>query len=309
MYFVYLLAAASCYLMITGYAHGPAATNGYDCTGAETGLSNPAGCNSGGGCHASSATAGITIAIELDSTGGVPTTHYKGGMNYTVKLKGTNTTSSSLPQFGFQMGSIQGSVAVTTPINAGTWNTPFPTNTHYATPSAANGFVVGLVEHLNTLSATTGSGGSGTTYVETFNWTAPVAGTGGISIWAALNAVNGNGTNDAGDKWNTNHVAISEWPMNTAVASIEQNIFDMNIYPNPANNYASLDYTVTASATVNVALYDISGKKISDVFCEYQNSGQHHQLIDLAAMSLNSGVYFILMKTGDKAITRKLIVQ
>jgi hypothetical protein len=200
--FVYLLALCAGSLMICSYAGGPT-THNIEGTGAETGLSNVAGC--GQGCHTSGTT--TTITLELDSAG-IPTKRYVGGMTYTVKLTGKNTSTTSLPKFGFQIGSIVGSVAATTPVNAGTWKAPFPANTKYVAPKAGK-FVVGVVEQTAAIAATTGTGGNGTTYVETFNWTAPVAGTGTISIWAVLNAVNGNG-GDSGDKYNTAHVAITE---------------------------------------------------------------------------------------------------
>lgn len=200
--FVYLLALCGMTLIICSYAGGAGGHN-IEGTGAETGLGNSAGC--GQGCHTLGTT--TTITLELDSAG-IPTTRYVGGMTYTVKLTGKNTSTTSLPKFGFQIGSIVGSTAVTTPVNAGTWNAPFPTNTKYTAPKAGK-FVVGIVEQTTALAATTGTGGNGTTYVQTFNWTAPAAGTGTISFWAALNAVNNNG-GDSGDKYNTGHITINE---------------------------------------------------------------------------------------------------
>src|ERR1019366_7481626 len=197
--FVYLIAICAGSLVISGY-HSGAGNNGYDCTGAETGLGNSAGCSGGNGCHSPSATTAITVALELDSAG-VATTHYKGGVTYTIKLTGTNTSTTSLPKFGFEVGSVKGSTSVVTPVNAGTFATPYPANTHYAAPNQY--MVVGVVEQSATLAATTGTGGSGTKYVESFTWTAPVAGTGTISFWGVINAVNGNGSSDSGEHWNT----------------------------------------------------------------------------------------------------------
>src|ERR1051326_6661451 len=87
------------YFMLNSYSAGPG-TSGWDCTGGENGLGNPAGCSN---CHGTVATTGITVAVELDSVG-IPTTHYKGGMHYTVKVSATNTTTSNLPKFGLQLG-------------------------------------------------------------------------------------------------------------------------------------------------------------------------------------------------------------
>jgi len=199
---IYLLGLLGISLIVCSYAGG-ATSHNIEGTGAETGLGNSAGC--GQGCHTLGTT--TTISIELDSAG-VPTTQYVGGMTYTVKLTGKNTSTTSLPKFGFQIGCIVGSAAATTPVNAGSWVAPYPTKTTYVAPKAGK-FVVGIIEQTSAITATSGTGGNGTTYVETFNWKAPVAGTGTISFWAVLNAVNGN-NNDTGDKYNTGHVSITE---------------------------------------------------------------------------------------------------
>src|ERR1035437_7106101 len=85
--FIYLLAACAGSLIISGYNAGAGST-GFDCTGADTGAGDPAGC-SGIACHASAASSDITISVEFDSAG-VPASHYSGGMNYTIKLSGAN---------------------------------------------------------------------------------------------------------------------------------------------------------------------------------------------------------------------------
>ena len=292
------------YFMITGYHAGPG-TNGYDCTGAETALGNPVGCT-GGGCHAVSATSGIAVTIELDSAG-IPTTHYKGGMNYTVKIKGTNNTTSSLPRFGFQMGSIKGSSSVATPTDAGTWSMTCPPNTHYSAPQAGN-FVVGVVEQSTQLTPTTGNGAQGTTYVESFSWTAPAAGTGTISFWAALMGVNNNGSQDAGDLWNTNHAVISEWTSSTAVNDLSQNKFDVNVFPNPVSDYLELVYTLSERSTVSVKLIDLSGKMVADLLNETQPAGNQTMNLKLPD-GLGKGIYFLRTNFNNDQIVKKIVVE
>ena len=90
------------YIVFSSYQAG-AALNGFVCTGGETDNGNAAGCTTGRGCHANTSTAGINVSITLDSAGGKATTHYVGGGSYTIVLKGTNTTNSTLPHFGFQL--------------------------------------------------------------------------------------------------------------------------------------------------------------------------------------------------------------
>jgi hypothetical protein len=295
------LAFLSCagYLIICAYHNGPAA-NGYDCTGAETGLGNPTGCT-GGGCHAKSATAGITVSIQLDSAGGKSTNYYVGGGKYTIKITGTNTTSSTLPDFGFQLGVITGTTAVTTPTNAGSFPSPYPTNTHYSGPSSGN-YVVGVVEQSTQLKATSGTGGNGTTYVETINWTAPAKGTGSCSIWAAINAVNDNGNADAGDLWNLNHMTITEIiPSTTGVDNISVND-EMRVYPNPVSEHVTFALP-TETENVTVALYDITGRLAKQVTF----SGKE---VTIEKGDMANGIYiYTVTSEGQNLKTGKIIVQ
>jgi hypothetical protein len=299
--FVYVLAAVCCFFIMTSYKTG-AGTHGWDCTGAETGLSNPAGCAS---CHGSAATAAITLSLELDSVG-VPVTHYSPGMAYTVTITGTNTGTVSLPKFGLQIGAIKGSVAVVTPVNAGTWMMPFPASTHYAAPQAGN-FVVGVVEHTAAIAATTGTGGTGTTYVKTFNWMAPAAGTGTISLWAVLNAVNNNGTDDTGDKWNKTHIIINEWVTPAGIADKATADFNVSLFPNPTSDKIHFTYTLNKRSNVSVNIMDINGKQISSLLNETQNEGT--QTLDASAASLNKGNYFVILNVDNDRVVKKLIIQ
>ena len=143
------------YITICSYKNGPG-TNGWDCTGAESGLGNVAGCRT---CHGTTATSAITCLIELDSSG-VSTTQYVGGGIYTVTITGTNNSTFSLPKYGFQMACLRGSTAITTPIPAGIWS-GLPVSTHIANPSAGN-FVLTNVEQTSVLAATLGTGATGT---------------------------------------------------------------------------------------------------------------------------------------------------
>ena len=255
---VYLFAAAICTIILSSNKGGPGINSQWDGTGAETGLGNVAGCSYSGGCHSPIATSGIAVAIELDSAG-VATTHYTGGMSYTVKLIGTNNTSNILPAYGFQISSIKGTSSLVTPTNAGSWTTPYPANTHNAAP-LANGFVVGMVEHSSVLSLSSGSGGNGTIYSKTFTWTAPISGSGTVSIWAVINAVNNNTQADGGDLWNTNHTVISEWGnLSSGISSVEANQFSITVFPNPASTFLNLNYTLSESGKVAIQLFDMEG--------------------------------------------------
>ena len=282
------------YLVVCAY-NGGAGLNGYNCTGAETGLGNAAGCTSGG-CHGASPTAAITVAIELDSAGGKKTSYYVGGGKYTVKMTGTNTGSSTLPGFGYQVTCIKGTSAVTTPTNEGTFTAP--SGSHVAPATQYN--VCLLVEQSSTLKPTSGSGGKGTTYVESINWTAPAKGTGQCSIWAIVNAVNGNGSADGGDQWNTNHIIISEITP-TGIDAITDNN-EINVYPNPVSTHVTFSLQKEVS-NATITLYNMTGKQAKEV----NFSGKE---ITLDRGTLADGIYFYNIVSDNQSVkTGKLIVQ
>ncbi len=235
------------YLTLTSYKKG-AATHGFDCTGAET--SNNAGCYSGGnGCHSTSAHATIAVSIELDSAG-IATTRYVPGMAYTVTIKGINNGTTTQKAFGFQMGCIQDTISQASPVNEGTWITAnLPVSTHYM--AASTSYAVNLVEQSASTFSTTGTGGNGTTYVKTFSWIAPAAGTGYISFWGVLNAVNADGNASSADLWNTTKLIISERVCNQpTTSSITQSVCSgYNFFGNYYT--ASGNYTVLTTNHFN----------------------------------------------------------
>ncbi len=185
------------YLVVGSNSGGAGIMSGVDGTGA----TNTGGCS----CHTSSTA--TTVAIELDTAGGTPVTHYVAGGSYTIKITGTNTSTSSLPAFGFQVAAVKLTGAGTAAaVNAGTLATT-------GLPATCQNTAVGsinVVEQNNTIPVTTGTGTTGSTYVvSSIPWTAPVAGTGSVKLYGVINAVNNTG-GTGGDKWNNNSVTITE---------------------------------------------------------------------------------------------------
>ncbi len=187
--------AALAYVVLTSSSSGLSTDN--------TGAQGTTGCS----CHSPSANSLINVTIELDSAGS-PVTHYVGGGSYTIKLSGTNNTSFSLPYFGFQLTTVKAAGAGTgTAVYTGTLaSSGLPTGCKNTTVGTLH-----LVEHNTPNVATTGTGATGTTYVRSIAWTAPATGTGSVSLYGVINAVNHNGSS-SGDYWNAaTAVTISEF--------------------------------------------------------------------------------------------------
>ena len=305
--FVLILISGFVYIMMCSYDDGPG-THGWDCTGAETGLGNPSGCYQNNGCHgnSTSATAAINVALELDSAG-VPTTQYVGGGLYTVKITGTNNSTFNLPKYGFQIGCIQGATAVTTPTNRGTWTTPLPTGTHIANPQAGN-FVVRVVENASALSPTTGTGATGTIYSKTFTWTAPAAGTGTISFWAALNAVNNDDTNTTADKWNKIHIVITELTVPAGIDDPNHLGSSISVYPNPVSDHLNINYKIDRRGMTDIKLFDVNGRMAALLSSESKSPGDYEDHLTLPFI-LPDGIYFLEISTETNKQVKRILVQ
>jgi hypothetical protein len=222
------------------------------------------------GCHGSSTL--TTVTVELDSAS-TPVTHYIHGHSYTLKITGTNTGTTSLPRFGFQITVVKAAGAGTSSaVNAGTMaSTGLPTNVRYTTASATLGPLVDVVEHSAPIVATSGTGGSGTTYVESIPWTAPAtSGTGSVVIYGCVNAVNFNGNADANDHYNSaTPVTITEL-IPTEVASVP-NAVEVKAFPNPVTNSLNVQLTNTQAGIYALKVFDLSGNCIVNETLEVNN--------------------------------------
>ena len=81
---------------------------------------------------------------------------------------------------------------------------------------------------------------------------------------------------------------------------------DITISPNPATEILTLSYSVSEPGTVLISLLDMLGRKAIELPEKYTDSGIHKELIDIS--SLNSGIYFISVKTNSGVMTRKVVV-
>ena len=199
------------YILLVSYQEGPASFGGINGTGA-TGVT---GCS----CHNPSPTTTTVVSLQLLDAG-VPVTSYIAGHTYTVQITGTQTSGTlTLPRFGFQVAIVKSVGSGTAgAVSAGSFSAA-PTGTHLFTLGSIN-----IFEHGPTsIPATTGTGGSGSTYVESIQWTAPATGTGSVKIYGTVNAVNGDGSDDPGlnqDKWNNTSSTIAELSVITGASAV-----------------------------------------------------------------------------------------
>jgi len=95
---------------------------------------------------------------------------------------------------------------------------------------------------------------------------------------------------------------------NVGVAPITQPSSSFNLYPNPASEMAYLSYQNKTSGPVTIQLMDISGRLVADLLNENQSVGMQKLPIDITALHLPKGMYFVQLNSSNSLQTIKLSI-
>ena len=77
-------------------------------------------------------------------------------------------------------------------------------------------------------------------------------------------------------------------------------------YPNPFNPVTSFRYSIPDDGNVQVAVYDINGRMVSELVNGYRSAGTYPLVWD--ANELSSGVYIVNMIAGEFTTVQKIIL-
>lgn len=80
----------------------------------------------------------------------------------------------------------------------------------------------------------------------------------------------------------------------------------LNIFPVPANNHFNIQFGETAMQDVQVAVYDVMGRKKQETFVG-DTPSNHQQRIDTS--SLSKGIYTVIISTEGQQAIRKIVIQ
>lgn len=91
------------------------------------------------------------------------------------------------------------------------------------------------------------------------------------------------------------------------VTSVSSENFHLLAYPNPSSNETTISYYLPACMSVQIGLYDVTGRQLKELAHDDEAAGQYS--IYLYNDGLSNGIYFIKMNCGNAAsVTQKLIV-
>lgn len=80
----------------------------------------------------------------------------------------------------------------------------------------------------------------------------------------------------------------------------------INCYPNPANDYLMIDYSLPAAMNISYQLFNYLGAEVLSSSQGTQASGQHSLQLDTG--NLASGVYVLRFQRGTEMITKKITI-
>ena len=93
----------------------------------------------------------------------------------------------------------------------------------------------------------------------------------------------------------------------TSAESLAQpNALDLHARPNPANGYARLGFGLNTSATVDLSVYDLLGRRVAEIAAENLPAGAHERTLDTSRLA--PGLYLVRLSVGGASVTRRLVV-
>jgi len=92
----------------------------------------------------------------------------------------------------------------------------------------------------------------------------------------------------------------------TNVTELDEN-FHLKIYPNPVNEALNVSFALNNAQTVSFIMYDALGRIVNRYQQQFFDEGNNKHQINVA--KLNSGIYYIELKTNTSSITKTFIKQ
>jgi hypothetical protein len=225
-------------------------------------------------CHSGSAT---TQAGLITST--IPSSGYVPGQTYTV------TASISDPisvKFGFELspqrvnGGLVGAMMLS---DVGRTKFVFGTGNKYITHTTA------------------GTSAPGHTATWSFQWTAPLAGTGSFTFYAAFNISNSNSAS-SGDR-----IVLSQLAVTEDISSGIETLADgstISVYPNPATEKITVTIN-NQNRNTSAQLCNITGAVVKTIPALYSSP------TEISISELPAGIYFLRLNSGKSVFTKRIV--
>jgi len=82
---------------------------------------------------------------------------------------------------------------------------------------------------------------------------------------------------------------------------------NLTVFPNPATNRLTLDFTLSATNNVHISITDITGKTVYTQSLGTRMIGNYKENIDCSALS--EGLYFVTVNAGSQNQSAKVVIR
>jgi hypothetical protein len=131
----------------------------------------------------------------------------------------------------------------------------------------------------------------------------PSALTATLTIAPATLMDNGNYTCQVTNLDGCGQVTTSTQVIVNPLSVVENSRVDFSVYPNPASNMVTVQYSNVSNTTATIAVYDLQGKQVLQQEATIENNQSRFSIA-----SLQSGLYLIKITTAEATVTKKLMV-
>lgn len=94
--------------------------------------------------------------------------------------------------------------------------------------------------------------------------------------------------------------------INQEISANFQSVGVVQNYPNPANTYTKIGFTLASASRVRIVLYNSSGQNMGVIFDDYRNAGYQEEQISTSQYA--PGVYILYYELMDLKFSKKLII-
>lgn len=106
--------------------------------------------------------------------------------------------------------------------------------------------------------------------------------------------------------------SLASIAFSNSLSEIEKNIPAQFLlaqnFPNPFNPSTNILYSIPADGIVQIKIFDLLGREVSNSVNEFKTQGTHLLKLDLSPNVLSSGVYYYSLKFGGTVQTRKMVL-
>ena len=133
-----------------------------------------------------------------------------------------------------------------------------------------------------------------------------VKATGGVTSGSYTITVLGKGPNGTPVHSRTISLSVTPVGLNSNENEVPKDFYLYQNFPNPFNPSTQIRFDLAKSGLVTLNVYDITGKKITELVNENMSAGKHS--VEFNASNLSSGIYFYRISAPGFTSIRKMIL-